>query len=64
MHIKTKLDVTKNIKQWLDNDLVAIPKSEVILMFNKPVYVGMWVLDLNTVLMYKFHYDWIKNRFD
>ena len=29
-----------------DNDLVAILKSKVPLMFNKPSYVGMCVLDI------------------
>ena len=43
-----------------DNDLIAIRKSKVTLTFKKPVYVEMCVLDLSKVLMYEFHYDYIK----
>ena len=46
-----------------DNDLVAIHKSKVILTLNKPVYVGMCRLDLRKVLMFEFHYDYIKNKY-
>ena len=43
-------------------DLVAIRKSKVTLTLNKPAYVRMCILDLSRVLMYKFHYDYIKNK--
>ena len=44
-----------------DNDFVAICKSKVTLTHNKPAFVGMCILDLSKVLMYKFHYDYMKN---
>ena len=46
-----------------DNDLVAIHKSKVTLTFNKPVYVGMCILDLSKVLIYEFHYSYIENEY-
>ena len=45
-----------------DNGLVEIHKSKVTLTLNKPAYVGMCILELSKVLMYKFHYDCIKNK--
>ena len=45
-----------------NNDLVAIHKSKVILTLNKSAYNGMCILDLNKVLMQKFHCDYIKNK--
>ena len=46
-----------------DNDLVAIRKSKVTLTLNKPTYIGMCILKLTKVLMYEFHYDYIKNKY-
>ena len=43
-----------------DNDLVATRESKVTLTLNKPAYIGMLILELRKVLMYEFHYDYIK----
>ena len=45
------------------NDTVAIRKSKVTLTLKKPAYVGMWILDLSKVIMYKFDHDYIKNKY-
>ena len=45
------------------NDLVVIRKNKVTLTLNKPEYIAMCVLELSKVLMYEFHYDYIKNRY-
>ena len=44
--------------------MVAIRKNKVTLTLNKPAYVWMCILDLSKVLMYEFHYDYIKNKYD
>ena len=46
------------------NNLVAIRKSKLALKLNKPAHTGMCILELNKVLMYEFHYDYIKNKFE
>ena len=43
-----------------ENDLVAIRKNKVTLTINKPAYNGICILELSKVLMYEFHYDYIK----
>ena len=47
-----------------DNNLFAIRKSNLALKLNKPAYIGMCILKLSKVLMYKFHYDYIKRKYD
>ena len=58
--MKTRLNVAQNF----DNNLVAIQKRKVALKLNKPAYIGTCILDLSKVVMYKFHYYYIKNKDD
>ena len=44
----------------IDNDLVAIRKNKVTLTLNKLAYIGMRILELIKVSMYKFYYDYIQ----
>ena len=51
------------LHKTLDDNLVAIRKKKVTLMLNNPAYIGMCILELSKVLMYEFHYDYIKNKY-
>ena len=46
-----------------NEDLVAIHMKKTKLVFNKPVYLGMCILDLSKTLMYDFHYNYIKQKY-
>ena len=47
-----------------DNSLVAIRKSKLALKLNKFAYIGISILELSKILMYEFHYDYVKNKND
>ena len=45
------------------DNLAAIHMKKTHLVFNKPVYLGMCILDISKTLMYKFHYNYIKPNY-
>ena len=68
--VKNKKDYLKSTtkssympQKIIHNDLVAIRKSKVTLALNKPACVGIFILDFSKVMMYEFHYDYIKNKY-
>ena len=44
-------------------NLVAVHMKKNFLLLDKPSYVGMCILDLSKVLMYDFHYNFIKAKY-
>lgn len=40
-----------------DDNLVAMHMHKTYLVFNKPVYLGMSILDISKTKMYDFHYN-------
>ena len=44
-------------------NLCAIEMRKTEVYFNKPVYLGMCILDLSKVLMYDFHYNYIRSKY-
>ena len=60
-----KLSAKPNYKHCniFSEDLVAIHMKMTKLDFDKPVYLGMCILDLSKTLMYDFHYNYIKQKY-
>ena len=48
-------------KQFSEN-LLAIEMKKTKVKMNKPVYLGMSILDISKTLMYEFWYDYIKPK--
>ena len=44
-------------------NLVAIHMKKTKIFFNKPTYLGMSILDISKTLMYDFHYNYIKPKY-
>nr|XP_047129328.1 uncharacterized protein LOC105843185 [Hydra vulgaris] len=61
--IKLASKPNKESRTIFDENLIAIHMKRTKLVYNKPIYLGMCILDLSKTLMYKFHYDYIKNKY-
>ena len=60
-----KLIAKPNLKHWIcfDENLIGIHLKRIKLVFNKPVYCGMSILDLSKTMIYDFHYNYIIPKF-
>lgn len=47
-----------------DDNLIAVHMKKTKLTYNKPLYLGMCILDLSKSLMYDFHYNYIKDKYN
>ena len=48
----------------LGTDLMSCEMGKVRVKMNKPVYLGQAILDLSKTIMYEFHYDYMKKKYN
>ena len=58
----TKSPLYKNFN-IINQDLVSVQMGQKETLFNKPMYVGLAILDLSKLITYKHHYDYIKKKY-
>ena len=60
-----KLVAEPNFKHLniFSENLIAVHMKNISLTMNKPVYLGMCILDLSKTIMYEFHYNYIKPKY-
>ena len=46
-----------------DENLIAVHMKRTRLLYNKPIYLGMCILDMSKTLMYDFHYNYIRQKY-
>ena len=44
-------------------NLMGCEMGKVKVVMNKPVYLGQAILDLSKIVMYEFHYDYMKHKY-
>ena len=49
--------------KYTSENLLAIEMKKKKVKMNKPIYLGMSILDISKALMYKFWYDYIKPKY-
>ena len=49
--------------KYFSENLLAIEMKEIKVKMNKPVYLGMSILDISKTFMYEFWYDYIKPKY-
>ena len=49
--------------KWFSEDLLAIEMKKIKVKMNKPVYLGLPILEISKTLMYEFLYDFIKPKY-
>ena len=60
-----KLVAKPNFKsrKIFNENLVSVHMKKTSLLMNKPIYLGMCILDLSKIIMYDFHYNYIKSKY-
>ena len=49
--------------KWFSEELLAIEMKKIKVKMNKPVYLGLSMLEISKTLMYEFWYDYIKPKY-
>ena len=49
--------------KYFSENLMAIEMKKTKVKMNKPIYLGMSILDVGKILMYQFWYDYIKPKY-
>ena len=52
-----------NATKFFSKNLLAIEMRKTQIIMNKPVYLGLSVLELSKKVMYEFRYDYVKPKY-
>ena len=56
-------DLNYHTTIYILEDLLIIEMKKMKLKMNKPMYLGLTILDISKTLMYEFWYDYIKSKY-
>ena len=49
--------------KWFSENLVAMEMKKTKVKMNKPIYLGLSILEISKILMYEFWYDYMKAKY-
>ena len=52
-----------HITKWFSEKLLAIEMKKTKVKMNKPIYLGLSILEISKILMYEFWYDYMKPKY-
>ena len=64
-HRRNKLVSERNYHtmKLIEENLSIIEMKKVKVKMNKPIYLGLCILDISKIIMYEFWYDYVKNKY-
>ena len=57
-------DPNHHTTKWFSENLLAIEMKKTKVKMNKPVYLGLSILEISKILMFEFCYDYMKPKYD
>ena len=65
-HRRNKLvsEPNHHTMKLINDNLAIIEMRKVKVKVNKPIYLGLSILDISKITMYEFWYDYVKNKYD
>ena len=50
-------------RKWFSENLLAIEMKKTKVKMNKPIYLGLSILEISKILIYEFWYDYMKPKY-
>ena len=60
---KLVIEPNYHTMNYISEDLSTIEMNKMKVKINKPIYLGLSILDISKILMYEFWYDYIKLKY-
>ena len=57
-------DPNYHTTKWLSENVLAIEMKKTKVKMNKPIYLGLPILEISKILMHEFWYDYMKPKYD
>ena len=61
--LKNVMQPNFKLRIVFSENLVGCEMGKMCIIMNKPVYIGQAILDLSKIVMYEFHYDYMKPKY-